>query len=46
MPQFKASNPAFCNAYFSRRVLGNPKGKRASTSGGTAAVAPETKKAA
>ena len=46
MPQFKASNPAFCNAYFSARVVGNPKSKRTSTAGGTAVVTPETKKAA
>ena len=46
MPQFKDSQPGFCNAYFSARVVGNPKGKRASTTGGTGAVTPETKKAA
>jgi hypothetical protein len=46
MPQFKDSEPGFCNAYFAARVVGNPKGKRASTSGGTATVTPETKKAA
>ena len=46
MPQFKASNPAFCNAYFSARVVGNPKGKRATKANGTLAVTPEAKKAA
>ena len=46
MPQFAATNPAFCNAYFSARVVGNPKGKRASKADGTTTVTPETKKAA
>ena len=46
MPQFKASNPAFCNAYFAARVVGSHKGKRSTNADGTATVTPEAKKAA
>ena len=45
MPQFKASNPGFCNAYSAARVVVN-QGKRATKADGAANVTPVINKAA
>ena len=45
MPQFKASDPGFCNAYFAARVVVN-QGKRANNADNAASVSSVVKKAA